>query len=247
MAGIDGVFATVFSILEIHHRHHLAFHVVRVFCCNLSFLHQLQQRGLNTPTTDITPHGISSTACQLINFIDVNDSIFSEIKVAISFLHQLSHQVIHITADVSGFRKFGGIRFDKWHSDHFGNVFHQIGFTHTCRADNNHVLFLVLNPIGDFAVLLFESTHVFGMIIMITNSNRKCLFGLILPDHKSIKMCLNVTRFVIKIKNSISLVKLHNLGLILLGVTSIPLLVKPRKWHRHTATHLTKHTLQHFL
>ena len=87
-------------------------------------------------------------------------------------------------------------------------MLHQVGFAYTRWTKHNHILFLILDPIRSFTMLLLVRTHVLGMIVMITYGNGESLFSLILSNHKTIKMSFDVTRFVIKIKNFIGTIYL---------------------------------------
>ena len=101
MPSVDGVLAAITTILHIHHRHHLAFHIIGISCRHLSFLHQLEQGGLNATPADISTHTIAATAGKLVDFIDINNAILRQLHITLCFLNQFPNKVVNIAADIT--------------------------------------------------------------------------------------------------------------------------------------------------
>src|SRR5271165_822136 len=100
---------------------------------NLRLLHQLQKRGLDAPPAHITARNIQ-TCSNLIDLVDVDDSVLSGFDISIRFLDESAHKVLHIAAHIAGFTEFRCVRFNERNADQIGNVFDEICFSHAGRA-----------------------------------------------------------------------------------------------------------------
>jgi hypothetical protein len=75
-----------------------------------------QERLLHTFTGNIArERNVLGLARDLVDFIDVNDAALSAFDVVISVLQQPQNNVLHVFADVAGFRERGRIRDGKRH------------------------------------------------------------------------------------------------------------------------------------
>ena len=101
MPRVNGVLATITTILHIHHRHHLAFHIIGVSSRHLRFLHQLKQGGLNAAPADISPHAITAATGKLVDFIDINNAILRQFHIPLRFLNQFPNKIINIATDIA--------------------------------------------------------------------------------------------------------------------------------------------------
>ena len=64
-----------------------------------------------------------------------------EFDVAIGLGDEVTHEVIHIRADVAGFAEFRRIRFHKGHADEIRDVFDKVGLSNPGGADDDDILF----------------------------------------------------------------------------------------------------------
>ena len=87
-------------------------------------------------------------------------------------MHQFAHQVFDITADVTGLAELCRVRFHKRHLDQIGNMFDQVRFADTGRADQDHVLLDVFNFLRAVRILFLQPPEVIGVVVMIANRNR---------------------------------------------------------------------------
>ena len=109
-------------------------------------------------------------------------------------MHQLAHQIFHISAHVPCLAEFRGVRFHKRHFDQVSNVFDQISFADPGRSDQNHVLFDVFNLLRTRGVFSLKTAQIIGMVVMIANCDRQHLLRFILLDHEPVEMRFNVPR-----------------------------------------------------
>ena len=115
-------------------------------------------------------------------------------------MHQLTHQVLDIASDVTGFAKFRGVRLYKRNFDQIGDVLNQICLSDSGRADQNDVLFRVLGFFGAGGIFLFQFAEIFRVVVMIAHRDRKNFLGFVLFDDKAVEMSLDVTRQEVKNK-----------------------------------------------
>ena len=160
---------------------------------HFSFLHQLQQRRLHAAPAHIASDHVSSRS-DLVDLVDVNDPELREVDVAIRLVDQLTHEIFHVAAHVAGLAELRRVRLYKRHLDKIGDVFDQIRFPNAGRADQDYVLFRVLDFLGAGCPFLFELGQILGVIVMIADRNRENLFRFLLLDHEPIKMRLDIPR-----------------------------------------------------
>jgi hypothetical protein len=70
----------------------------------------------------------------LVDFIDVNDSVLREFDVAIGLVDEVAHEILDVAAHVTGLAELRRVRLDERHADQIRDVFDEIRFPDTSRA-----------------------------------------------------------------------------------------------------------------
>ena len=103
---------------------------------NRSF-QQFQQSLLNTFTANVTSDGrIITFTCNLINFIDKDNSLFGFGHIIISNLKQTSQNTLNVFTHITGFRQYRGIYNSKRYVQQLCNGTRQQCFT--CSRTSYH-------------------------------------------------------------------------------------------------------------
>ena len=76
----------------------------------------------------------------------------------------------------------------------------EIGLSNAGRADQDHILFCVLDLFRPSAVFFLDSPQIVRMIVMVANRDREDLFRLILLNHETVEMGLDVARQKIELE-----------------------------------------------
>ncbi len=150
VAGIDRFalgFPTTATPLHFEGGLELTLEIHRITRGHLGLLHKFEQGRLNAPTADVAT--IRAAGCgDLIDFVDVNDTVLGERDVAVRLGDQLAHQVFDVAADVTRFAELRRVRLHERHPDQLGDVLDEVGFSDAGRADENDVLFGVFDRGG---------------------------------------------------------------------------------------------------
>ncbi len=77
-----------------------------------------------------------------VDFIDIDDSMLGQldIPVGLAFDQVSKDQILHIPADITRLAEFGGVSFDKRHTDLLGDEPHHVGLAHAGWAQHQHVV-----------------------------------------------------------------------------------------------------------
>ena len=146
---------------------------------------------MHATTADIAPDHAAGRR-DLVDFVDVNDSELCPINVAIGFMHQLAHQIFHVATDVTGLAELCRIRLHERHLDQIGDVFDQIRFSDSSRADENDILLGIFRLGCAIRPLLLQLPDVIDVVVVIADCNRENLLRFVLFDHKTIEMRFDV-------------------------------------------------------
>ena len=169
---------------------------------HLSLLHELQQGRLHAATTDISANPPLTTGGQLVDLIKVDDAVLGKGDVAVRLRHEITHQIIDIGANVTGFAELGGIGLDEGHTDELGDVLHQVGFANAGRSDNEHILLAELGH-GRPRLTARLGEHA-RMVVVIANRGRQHLLGFVLANHKAVEVGLDLGRAPMEFKGLVS-------------------------------------------
>ena len=96
----------------------------------------LQQRLLHAFTGNIAgDRRVLVLAGNLVDFVDINDSLLGPLHVAAGGLDQLQDHVLDVLADVAGLGQRGGVDDGKGHVEQFGQCLRQQGLAGSGRSD----------------------------------------------------------------------------------------------------------------
>ena len=186
----NGHFRNGTAALQRHHRLHLPQHVVLSDCLNFRVLHQFQQIDLHAAAGHIALHRAVALPCDFVDFVDIDDSVFGQFRVAVGDFNQIADDILHIVTDIACFGKLCRIGFYERDTDQFGDASHQIRLADACRPKHHNVVFRKI-MLRQFR--LFQTTA--DMVVMVANRHGKHFFRFILTDDKAIQIILYLLRF----------------------------------------------------
>ena len=139
-------------------------------------LQNLEQRLLHALSADIARDGrILRAAGDLIDLIDVDDTLLRLFNIPICSLQQLEQDILHVLADIARLRQRGRICDCKRHIQNFCQCLCDQGLTGTGRSDHHDIALLQL-----YAVILNRGLG--DTFVVIVYRNSQCLFGVVLFD-----------------------------------------------------------------
>ncbi len=126
----------------------------------------------------------------LVDLIDVNDSVLGQFYVAISLLDQIADQVVDIAANISRFREFGGVGLNERNANQFGDIAHQIGLPDSGGPQENDILLGVV-PFPQVRILQ-AFAH---MVEVVANGHGDDFFCFPLLYDESVQVIADLPRF----------------------------------------------------
>ena len=109
-------------------------------------------------------------------------------------MHQLAHQIFHVTTDVTGLAELRCVGFYKRDFNQIGDVFDQICFPDAGRSDQNHILFDVFNLLCAPGIFFLKPAQIIRVVVMIANRDRENLLRLFLLNDEPVEVRLDVSR-----------------------------------------------------
>ena len=103
------------------------------------------------------------------------------LHIAASLAHEISDQVVHITANVACLTEFSGIGLHERDADEFGRRSDEVRLTHARGTQQQDILLLIKGGIDPF----LGHTH---MLKMVAQRHAENLLGLGLTDDKAVEM-----------------------------------------------------------
>ena len=152
---------------------------------NCSF-DDFQKCLLNTFSGNISCDGwIFWFSCDLINLINVNDSVFCTLDVSVCCLNHLKENIFNVLSYISGLCQCCSICDCKWNIQDFRKCLCQKCLTTSCWSKHQ-----------DITLLKFYSKILFcqNSLIMIVNCNRKNFLRLILSNHIFVQKSFHLFR-----------------------------------------------------
>ena len=138
-------------------------------------LHDFEQGLLNTLAADITGNrGVLRFSANLINFIDVDDAGLRPFNVPIRCLNQAQQDIFDVLADIACLGQGGRIRNGKRYIHRFCQSLRQHRFTHSGRADQQHV------ALGDFHAVVGVPKE--DSFVVVVDCHAQSALGSLLPD-----------------------------------------------------------------
>ena len=190
--GVDCVAGFFAAHLAFEHGLDLPGEVLLAARGDVGFLHELEEVGLDAAARDVAG-GVTDSAGDLIDFVDVNNSVLGALHITIGAPDQFANEIFNIAANVSGFGEFSGVAFNEGNADEVGDAPNQVGFTDTGRADENDVLFCVVG-----LVLAFHGEAT--VVVMIAHGHGQDLLGVILFNDEAVEVIFDVAGFFIEAK-----------------------------------------------
>lgn len=201
MTRIDG-FARDFSFsLEFQGGLQLGLKIIAPSQRHFGFLHELQKGRLDTATTHVASDHLSR-AGNLVDFIDVNDSILGQRRVSVGFMNQFANEVFHISADIARFAEFCRVGFNERDADQIRDMLDQVSLAYSGRADQDDVLLRVFDLVR---FLGGERSGVLRVMVMVANRDAESLFGIVLLDDEAIQMPFDISRGELKLEDRVGL------------------------------------------
>ena len=140
-----------------------------------SSLKDLKKSLLYTLSGYITGNGcVFSFSGDLVNLININDSVLCPLNVIVSCLDDLQKDIFHILSYISGFCQGGGISDCKRNVQKAGQSLSQKSFSGTCWAKHQNIAFLKLH---------IQISCCGNSFIMIINCHRQSFFCILLSDY----------------------------------------------------------------
>ncbi len=137
----------------------------------------LQQRLLYALTGDIAGNRrVLVLAANLIDLVDVNNSLLALLHVSVGGLQQLQDDILDVFPDVSGFGQGGGVDNREGNLQDFRQGLRHQRFAGTRRANEENIGLL------QFDIRIAQPVHV-DAFAMVVNGHRQFLLGGLLPDH----------------------------------------------------------------
>src|SRR4029079_19659431 len=122
----------------------------------------------------------------LVDLIYIDDARRGSLYISRSVLDQAQDNVLHVLADVAGFRQRGCVDNREWTAQKARQRLCKKRLTCSCRSDQQDVGFLKFD-IGLFAGQL-------DALVVVVNGDSKLLLGFILADDVLIEESLNLRR-----------------------------------------------------
>ena len=166
---------------------------LRRHCGNGAFKN-LEQRLLYTFTGNVTSDGgVLGLAGNLVDFIDVDDSLFGALDIVIGGLNQFEKNVFDVFTDIAGFRQRGRVGNSKRNIEATGESLCEVRLAATGRADEKNVGLREFN----LGVSLCGTNSVAGAhaLVVVVDGNRERSLRGILPDDVFVEERRNLFRF----------------------------------------------------
>ena len=185
----NGHFRDGTAALQRHHRLHLPQHVVLPHGFDFRVLHQFQQVDLHAAAGHVALHRAVALPRDLVDFVDIDDAVFGQFRIAVGDFHQIADDVLHVVADIACFGKLCRIGLYERDTDQFGDAPHQICLADASRAEHHDVVLreIMLRQFG-----LLQTTA--DMVVMVANRDGQHFFRLILADNKTVQIILYLLR-----------------------------------------------------
>src|SRR6056297_761910 len=161
----------------------------------LGVFHQLEKVSLYTTSRYIGSAGIASGG-NLIDLVEVNDTVFGPVNITICLVNHLPDQVFNVTTHVTRFTELGGISLNKRNTDPFGNQLDNICFPNTGRSNQQHVTLDVSQYFFIFRDLMFN----IHPVKVCTHLGCYHFNGLFLANNILVQVTFKLLRFYIKIE-----------------------------------------------
>ena len=154
--------------------------------CNGSF-QNFQKCLLYALTGHISGNGcILGFSCDLVDLININDSVLCTFNIIICRLNNLQKNILNILANIACLCESSGICDGKRNIQKSCQCLCKKRLTGTCRTKHQNITLLQLH------IQIFGSKN---SLVMIVNSYRKCLLGIILADDIFVQNAVNLFRF----------------------------------------------------
>ncbi len=138
--------------------------------------HDLQEGLLHALARDVAgDRGVVRLAADLVDLVDVDDAALRALDVVVGGLQQLQDDVLDVLADVAGLGQRGGVGHRERHVDDSGQGLRQQRLADPGGADQQDV------GLGQLDVVVLLG--VAEALVVIVDSNRQDLLGVVLPDH----------------------------------------------------------------
>jgi hypothetical protein len=140
VARIDGFARDLSFSLEFQGGLQLGLEIIAASERNFGFLHELEQGSLYAATAHVASDHLSR-AGNLVDFVDVDDSILGKRSVAVGLVNKLANEIFDVTADIACFAELCGVGFNKGDAHQIRDVLDKISLTDARRSDKDDVLF----------------------------------------------------------------------------------------------------------
>ena len=118
-----------------------------------------------------------------------------QFEVVLGLGYQFTDKVIYVRPDVTGFTEPSRIRFDKRHTDKFGDVSDEICFADAGRSEHDDVLLGVISLRSVWVFVTFSD-----VVVVVTDGDSECLLCFVLFDDVSVEVLLNLPRLEVELQ-----------------------------------------------
>src|SRR5690554_1184408 len=118
----------------------------------------------------------------LINLIDIDDTLFSLLHIVISRLNKFEQDILHIFAHIASFRQGSGVGNGKGHIQNAGQGLGQQSLAHTGGSQKQNIAFMQFHFIAGLNL---------NPLVMIVHRHRQGSFGAILANYILVKYLVN--------------------------------------------------------
>ena len=147
----------------------------------------LQQGLLNTLTGDVPGDGwVFVFFGDLVDLIDVNDSLHAAVTVPSGRLQQFENDVFDIFSNIARLGQGGGVHNGKGNRKHAGQCLSQQGLARSGGSNQQHITLGQLNILMPLAAQL-------DPLVVIVNGNAQLLLADVLTDHVLLKEVLDLS------------------------------------------------------
>ncbi len=166
--------------------------------------HDLQERLLHALARHVAgDRGVVGLAADLVDLVDVDDATLRALDVVVGGLQELQDDVLDVLADIAGFGQRRRVRHRERHVEDARERLRKQRLAAAGRPDQEDV------RLGQLDVVVLGL--VVEPLVVIVDSDRQDLLGVILPDHVVVE---NLADFL---RRRDAVARLHQRGLVLLA------------------------------